>query len=221
MPPDRAVYGHPTLPSPEEPPVPEPDWLTEEIFVVEKFYSPRECADAIALSEQLGYEDALLTSPSGLVRRADIRNNERVIVDDADLAVKLWERIADFVPPEQEGFRAVGVNERFRFYRYDPGQQFDWHHDHPFERDDGAVSFWTFMIYLNEGFDGGETSFNDSYSDEPFDEFQVVPETGKALFFLHTVHHKGEPVLRGRKYVLRTDVLYAPPRRRRRRPRLR
>jgi hypothetical protein len=197
--------------------MPEADWLTEEVVVVAEFHSPAECADYIALSESLGYEDALLTSPSGPVRRTDIRNNERVIVDDPDLAAKLWERAEDLVPAEMEGLRAAGLNERFRFYRYDPGQQFDWHQDHPFERDDGAVSFWTFMIYLNEGFDGGETSFNDSYSDEPFNEFQVTPQTGMALFFLHPVYDKGEPVYKGRKYVLRTDVMYAPQRRQRRR----
>ena len=30
-----------------------------------------------------------------------------------------------------------------------------------------------------------------------------------ALFFEHAIHHKGEAVIQGRKYVLRTDVMYA------------
>jgi len=30
-----------------------------------------------------------------------------------------------------------------------------------------------------------------------------------ALFFEHAIHHKGEPVLSGRKYVLRSDVMYS------------
>ena len=66
------------------------------------------------------------------------------------------------------------------------------------------------MIYLNDGFEGGETSFDDSYSDELFDPFQVTPRAGMALCFAHHVYHKGEPVLKGRKYVLRTDVMYVP-----------
>lgn len=65
------------------------------------------------------------------------------------------------------------------------------------------------MVYLNDGFEGGETSFEDSYTEDSFDEFSVTPERGTALFFEHAVHHKGEPVLEGRKYVLRTDVMYA------------
>ena len=45
----------------------------------------------------------------------------------------------------------------------------------------------------------------------------VVPQTGMALCFVHSVHHKGESVFQGRKYVLRTDVMYAPEKRRRKR----
>jgi len=195
----------------------EPDWLTDEVFVVADLLSPEECAKYVELSESFGYEDALVTSPSGQILRTDVRNNQRVVFDDPELAKELWHRIEDFIPTETADYRAVGVNERFRFYRYDPGQQFDWHQDGPFERDNGEQSFWTFMIYLNEGFEGGETSFNDSYSDEPFDDFQVVPRAGMALLFVHSIHHKGEPVFQGRKYVLRTDVMYAPEKRRRKR----
>jgi hypothetical protein len=36
----------------------------------------------------------------------------------------------------------------------------------------------------------------------------TVLETGKALFFEHDVRHQGAPVERGRRYVLRTDVMY-------------
>ena len=103
---------------------------------------------------------------------------------------------------------AIGVNELLRFYRYDPGQQFNWHQDFPFERDNGEQSYLTFMIYLNDNFEGGETSFEDSYSEESFDEFQVTPRQGMALFFEHAIHHKGESVTKGRKYVLRSDIMY-------------
>ena len=34
------------------------------------------------------------------------------------------------------------------------------------------------------------------------------PEWGKALVFYHRQLHEGLPVVRGRKYVLRTDVMY-------------
>ena len=66
------------------------------------------------------------------------------------------------------------------------------------------------MIYLNDGFEGGATSFaelDDRMRDE--DRLTVNPRQGMALIFAHPLLHKGEPVVSGRKYVLRTDVMYA------------
>lgn len=195
----------------------EADWLTEEIFVVPGLMSAEECAALIARAEDIGFEEATLTSPDGPVRIAAIRDNDRVIVADEDLAAELWGLLEEIVPIEVEGMRAAGINERFRFYRYENGQQFDWHQDAAFERDNGEVSQLTLLIYLNDGFEGGETSFDDTASADSFDPFSVTPETGLGVFFLHSVHHKGEPILSGRKYVLRTDVMYAPRRRKRKR----
>lgn len=187
----------------------EENWLNDYVFTVENFLTPEQCDQFIRISEDIGYEDALVSSPQGQVLRKDVRNNQRVMFENDEIAQRLWDQAQEIVPQEYDGRGAIGVSELLRFYRYDPGQQFNWHQDFPFERDDGQQSFLTFMIYLNDDFDGGETSFEDSYSDESFDEFKVVPEQGMALFFEHAIHHKGEPVTWGRKYVLRTDVMYA------------
>ena len=37
----------------------------------------------------------------------------------------------------------------------------------------------------------------------------MTPQTGMALFFERPTYHKGEPLRSGRKFVLRTDVMYA------------
>jgi hypothetical protein len=67
------------------------------------------------------------------------------------------------------------------------------------------------MIYLNEDFEGGGTSFaGGPYPARSFASFQVTPKKGMALLFHHPITHKGEPVQRGRKYVLRTDVMFSP-----------
>jgi hypothetical protein len=39
----------------------------------------------------------------------------------------------------------------------------------------------------------------------------VVPKTGSVLLFQHPLLHSGETVVRGRKYALRTDVMYSAP----------
>lgn len=191
------------------------EWLSEDVFTVDGLLSPEECRQYIARFEDDGFEDAPIMTAGGPVVFHDVRNNQRVMFDDLDLAAHLWERVAEYVPPtiqRRRSYRACGLNERFRAYRYDLGQKFEWHIDGCYERDNGEKSFWTVLFYLNGGYKGGETSFDDAYSDESFEPFQVVPTEGQALFFRHEVHHKGEPVVSGRKYVLRSDVMYRPVR---------
>ena len=180
--------------------MPEYTWVNDDIFTVSEFLTPAECAEYVALSEAIGYDAAPITTSFGPRIRPDVRNNTRVMVDRQDWAAALWERAAVYVPDPLGERRAVGVNERFRFYRYEPGQQFDWHYDGCFERPSGERSLLTFMIYLNDDFEGGRTEFSDA---------KVVPQTGLALFFRHAIIHRGAPVASGRKYVLRTDVMYS------------
>jgi hypothetical protein len=181
----------------------------EDIFTVDHFVSPDECHDLIRFSESIGYELATVDAAGGQQMLPDWRNNTRVTVDDRDRAEWLWERARDFVPQTIDGWHSIGVNERIRFYRYHPGQQFDWHTDGYYQRDNGERSFLTFMVYLNDAAVGGETSFSDNDRIPHFNDFAVTPKTGLALFFTHRLLHKGQPVTEGCKYVLRTDVMYA------------
>jgi hypothetical protein len=70
-------------------------------------------------------------------------------------------------------------------------------------RANGEQSQFTFLVYLNDGFEGGATAFRESRG-----SLLVTPERGKALVFYHRQLHEGLPVVRGRKYVLRIDVMY-------------
>jgi predicted 2-oxoglutarate/Fe(II)-dependent dioxygenase YbiX len=176
--------------------------FTEGLFLLKGALSTKECDELIAAVERRGFEDAPITTATGFERRPQVRNNTRVTYDDPELARWLWERLAGFMPPELDGWKVVGFNERFRFYRYDPGQRFAVHSDGYYQRQSGERSKLTFMIYLNEEFGGGATEF---------DATTIRPQAGMALVFRHELVHEGTPVLRGRKYVLRSDVMYAPP----------
>lgn len=179
--------------------MPEYTYITDQIFTVSDFFTPEECDASIELAKSVGFQDAPINTAFGPQLRQDIRNNTRVMVDDLCRAGDLWHRITDYIPHNIGDWSACGVNERFRFYRYDIGQQFDWHYDGYFERENGQRSHLTFMVYLNEGFVGGETTLGD---------VTITPQTGLALFFLHQILHKGQPIVEGRKYVMRTDVMY-------------
>lgn len=177
----------------------------DDLFVVHDFLTADECTAYIALSEEAGYGDAPINALGGPVIRKDVRNNDRVMIDDVRLAEHLWQRLRPWFPEEAGSWLPIGLNERFRFYRYDPGQQFDWHFDGCFERSPLVRSAFTFMVYLNGGVAGGATEFQGLRKDGRI--VSVQPEAGKALVFLHRVLHRGAPVADGRKYVLRTDVM--------------
>lgn len=187
----------------------EPEWPCEFVCYVDDFLTAEECAEYVAFAVDVGFEEATVTGPQGVVRAEGVRNNDRVTFEAPELAERLWERAAEVVPETWDDRPAVGLNEFFRVYRYRPGQRFDWHQDFSFERDDGERSEWTLLVYLTEDFEGGETSFEDSYSDESFEPFAVTPRRGRAVLFHHPVHHCGELIATGEKYVLRTDVMYA------------
>jgi hypothetical protein len=177
------------------------------VFTIEGFLTPEECAQHIATSESGGYDAAPITTSQGPMMRPDIRNNARVIVDDVDLAAALFPRLAPHLPARIEGATPIGINERFRFYRYDPGQTFAWHTDGYYARPNGERSQLTFMVYLNDGYAGGETNFSLRYPGE----VSVVPKAGMALLFVHHLMHEGARLREGRKYVLRSDVMYTQP----------
>jgi prolyl 4-hydroxylase len=169
------------------------------VFTIDNVLTGDECAAVIDRIEALGPTAAPITTQAGFVMRQDVRNNTRVIFDDVALAQMLFERVQSHVPAKLCERRPVGVNERFRCYRYEREQRFAPHYDGSFVRDDDEMSLLTFMVYLNEGFGGGQTRFYD---------VAVTPKTGLALLFQHFLLHEGSSVTSGVKYALRTDVMY-------------
>lgn len=147
----------------------------------------------------MGYEEAAINTGYGQEIIKDIRNNDRVFFDDFDLAGKLFHKRKPYVPKGFNGWKVHGLNERFRFYRYQPGQYFKWHRDGSYQRNSREESKITFMVYLNDDYIGGKTEFR---------HYQVSPKVGAALVFPHPLMHQGASIEQGEKYILRTDVMY-------------
>jgi prolyl 4-hydroxylase len=179
----------------------------DKVLVIQDFLGHEECAALIQRSENLLYEPGMVAD----VVIEQVRNNERVLVDDPSLAQDLFRRAEPFLPAVIEGHGLVGFNERWRFYRYRPGQTFKPHRDGSYLRPKSwEESQMTFMIYLNDGMTGGETRFfadmEQVVQQRPY--LSVQPKVGMALVFLHPIWHEGAVVHSGQKYVLRTDVMY-------------
>ena len=145
----------------------------------------------------------------------DVRNNTRCIWDSQEEVDKIWNRIKEFVPPVWAGRKVMGLNERLRFLKYKPGEYFAPHMDGNYRRDNGERSYITFQAYLNEGFEGGSTTFlhpkgylKDGMNIGPND-VEVIPKTGSVLIFQHDMLHEGSLLKSGTKYSVRTDVMYS------------
>jgi predicted 2-oxoglutarate/Fe(II)-dependent dioxygenase YbiX len=175
--------------------------IADGIFTIPGLFTPGECDCHISRAESLGFELATINDGGRAISDQSVRNNSRVIVDDPQLATELWVKLRSQLPLFFDGRQAVGLNERFRFYRYESTQRFVGHVDGKFRRENGEESRLTFMAYLNEGFKGGETAFSEAV---------ITPQTGMALIFRHELFHEGRPVIEGRKYVLRSDVMFNP-----------
>ncbi|PIY07890.1 MAG: oxidoreductase, 2OG-Fe(II) oxygenase [Flexibacter sp. CG_4_10_14_3_um_filter_32_15] len=170
--------------------------IENRIITIENFFTPQKCQKYIDLSEKLGYEAAKLDTRKVV---SEVRNNERTFHKNQELANLIFERGKDFFVPKIGRNEVVGVNELFRFYKYEKGHQFKGHQDGNFIRNESEASYFTFMVYLNDGYQGGETTFL---------KHRIIPQEGMALIFLHKLYPEGSEVLEGRKYVLRSDIMY-------------
>ena len=82
-----------------------------KVLVIHDFLSRDECAALIRRSENLAYEPGTVAD----VVIEQVRNNERVLVDDRSLAADLFHRAEPLLPAVIEGHGLVGFNERWRF----------------------------------------------------------------------------------------------------------
>jgi predicted 2-oxoglutarate/Fe(II)-dependent dioxygenase YbiX len=172
--------------------------LSDRAFTIDGLLLPEDCNALIALSEAQGFAAASVRTAQGQQAMPLLRSNERVVVEAPAWRKLVWQRLSAHPLPNLQGQRATGLPRALRFYKYTEGQRFKMHKDGPWA-EDGLTSQLTLLVYLNEGFQGGNTTFRD---------LTVTPRTGTALIFLHDTWHEGSAVASGTKYVLRSDVMY-------------
>ncbi|TQV90936.1 hypothetical protein V2A60_008397 [Cordyceps javanica] len=189
--------------------------------------TPEECKAIIAAGEAVEF------LPDEPVRdRGDtsiLAHNFYWIVDTA-FHDKLWARVSPFIPQVIDGRRSRGLNRRFRVYRYVPGAEYRSHIDGAWppsgiSADDRYIydnsppgkkqsSLFTFLLYLNDEFEGGETMFFlPSPKEGTLNAYPVRPVMGGVALFPHgetkgALLHEGTSVTKGAKYIIRTDVEY-------------
>ena len=191
-----------------------------------------ECDSLIKTTDSLGYtEDASVSLPRS------VRHNENFVwvVDDSTHDI-IWERCKTFMQDDQHifaGKKPLGLNKRFRFYKYAEGDFFRPHTDGAWPGSSiidrrlindaypDRFSQMTFLILLSEDFTGGETVFyvhkDDSQRpamrEEEIKLVDIRTPAGGVLCFPHGSHpmhclHSSADILSGVKYIIRTDVLF-------------
>lgn len=171
------------------------------------FLTPAECEHLASVAAGR-MEPALIADPdTGELRRHPIRTSDYALIGPAieDLATgAINRRIAAVSGTE------IGQGEALNVLRYAPGQQYRLHHDAL----PGEVNqrFRTMVIYLNQGFSGGETHF-------PANGLTVTPKGGDAIMFDNCradgsvdplSRHAGLPVRQGVKWVATRWIRQAP-----------
>eukprot|EP00418_Pyrodinium_bahamense_P037453 CAMPEP_0179192802 /NCGR_PEP_ID=MMETSP0796-20121207/95802_1 /TAXON_ID=73915 /ORGANISM="Pyrodinium bahamense, Strain pbaha01" /LENGTH=309 /DNA_ID=CAMNT_0020897093 /DNA_START=5 /DNA_END=934 /DNA_ORIENTATION=- len=194
----------------------------DSAFLLRNLLTPAECDDIIAQAEAFGLRDC------GASRR--VRVTDRVSAMGEDLGRLLFARarphLTDIimpaygqpprgVPAMMEGLWAPqGLNPCFRVCRYSRGGFFLPHFDGGFDISDTFRSIKTFMLYLNDDFEGGPTNFYSAgqpHYRQPMLKnviHSLRPEKGSCLVFNHQITHDGGELISGAKYILRTEVMY-------------
>lgn len=212
-PPITTLHHHPIVPN---------------LSLIKDVLSPAECSSIITATETIGFTpDAPI-----MATREDssvLAHNFYWIIDTS-FASQLWERVAPYVPEQVDGKRVRGLNRRFRVYRYVYGAEYRCHIDGAWppsgiDENDKYIydsspsdakqsSLYTFLIYLNDGFEAGETTFfMPSIQEGVMNAYSVKPVMGAVAVFPHgegkgALLHEGSGVNSGKKYIIRTDVLY-------------
>lgn len=171
-----------------------------EIYKIDNFLTVDECNKLIEKSEQIGFQEAGVNIDGAQKMIKMVRNNERIMYEDHEYASLLWQKLQPYVKSVIGNSIATGLNEMFRFYKYNLGQRFKMHRDGSYKRGESEFSYYTFLIYLNDIYEGGETKFASGEI--------IMPKTGTALIFEHSQRHEGVALISGIKYVLRSDIMY-------------
>ncbi|GAA5846791.1 hypothetical protein JCM11251_006158, partial [Rhodosporidiobolus azoricus] len=199
-------------------------------FMLADVLSKDECQSILAHAEAVGFKPDEPVGETG--QMASVLAHNLYWLADRTFLDTFCSRFLHLCPQVIGGGKVTGINARFRVYRYVPGAIYRPHIDGAWPasgidaktgeylydsspQDKPQWSKLTFLIYLNDHFSNGCTTFFlPSTRPSTLNAFGIKPSAGCALVFPHgdsigSLLHEGSPVGEGgAKYVIRTEVLY-------------
>lgn len=177
------------------------------IYLIRNFFSEEECS--LLIEEGSRYlEPSRVSGPADttIVNRS-VRSSSTAMLEEVSAALITQHALSRI-------YSAYGrthlISNPLQMNRYEVGEEFIEHHDwHNPETNAERIQregqrTWTFLMYLNEGFQGGETEF-------PELGISIKPERGMLVLWNnlnedgtvnHATLHKSNPVTLGSKFMM-------------------
>jgi hypothetical protein len=170
------------------------------------FLSHKECQ---AWIEMLDRPSAQLLSNSMRVCRRITLTDEQAAKLLFDRALSTFPKLHQLMSDEYGNtWKPSGLGHIIRVCGYEAGGKFEKHVDDELQLNWEQCGLATFMVYLNSvpwEHEGATRFFNERGEVVR----RIQPSEGTAICFpVHNVVHDGQPLLHGKKYILRTSVIY-------------
>lgn len=183
--------------------------INDHVFILDGVLTEHECDEIIKLSEHSGFKVAgLYTDEEGdTVVDTSTRQSMRCVFNSVNFACTLWNRIQHAIIKRLPiGLVAKRLNDCLRILKYKEGDFFAMHRDGRYMPPDmSEVSQYTVLIYLNDNYDGGFTTYYNSPNDVGV---PIIPKKGSVVIQHQGCLHSVPPLISGTKYVLRAEVMY-------------
>jgi prolyl 4-hydroxylase len=175
------------------------------VFLVENLLSDFEC-DHIVREGSKVVRPSIVGQDGGFKSRTRTSENGWLSRQRTPVLDTVHRRMADVLGLHDSMVRSGANAEELQVVRYEPGQQYQPHHDFS---DAGVVQqrFLTLLLYIYPPQKGGYTSFPKAHDGRGL---RVKPPKGSGVLFYSMLPdgngddlslHAGEPVLEGRKWV--------------------
>jgi prolyl 4-hydroxylase len=171
---------------------------TPDVLRFRRLISPGECAHIAGAAQDVLAPSHVVDPKTGGLREHPIRTSDGAVIGPTreDLVIRAINRRVAAISGTH-----VDQGEALSVLRYRPGQQFRLHHDAIAGVANQRIK--TVLLYLNDGFRGGETCF-------PAAGLTITPAAGDAILFVNTLAdgmadpaatHAGLPVTAGVKWL--------------------
>lgn len=187
------------------------DRRRRDILVIDGGFTDDQLAELVNTASSAHFESQDLERGAFTARR-------RAVVDEPWITELVWRVVSPHLGRPAEWFGSPGTprlsppvgawhfdgcNPRSRLYAYTAGGAFSEHEDEPWRPSPRRRSLLTLLAYLpTDDCVGGETVIDGEV---------VAAQPGRIVLLDHGLLHEGKPVERGRKMVLRNDIVAIGP----------